>query len=81
MTRIIIALIAHEGWKTERLDVKSAFLHGELSENCYVEQQKGYVQKGKEYLVYKLHKAMYELKQAPQAWFNRIEGHFLNERF
>ncbi|BBG92824.1 ADP glucose pyrophosphorylase large subunit 1, partial [Prunus dulcis] len=63
------------------LDVKSAFLHGELSENVYVEQPRGYEKKGKEHLVYKLHKALYGLKQAPRAWFSRIEAHFINEGF
>ena len=57
-----------------QLDVKSAFLHGELSEDVYIGQPKGYVKKGKEQKVYKLHKALYNLKQAPRAWFSRIES-------
>jgi len=64
-----------------QLDVKSAFLHGELSEDVYIGQPKGYVKKGKEQKVYKLHKALYNLKQAPRAWFSRIESHFVKEGF
>ena len=79
--RMIISMAAQKGWRIGQLDVKSAFLHGELSENVYVDQPKGYVKKGKEHLVYKLHKALYGLKQAPRAWFNRIEAHFLGEGF
>ena len=79
--RMILALTAQNGWKIGQLDVKSAFLHGELSENVYVEQPRGYEQKGKEHLVYKLHKALYGLKQAPRAWFNRIERYFVKEGF
>ncbi|CAL2237913.1 unnamed protein product [Prunus armeniaca] len=79
--RTIIALAAQNGWKIFQLDVKSAFLHGELSENVYVEQPRGYEKKGKEHLVYKLHKALYGLKQAPRAWFSEIEAHFINEGF
>ena len=63
------------------MDAKSAFLHGELSEDVYVEQPRGYEKRGSEHLVYKLHKALYGLKQAPRAWFSRIEAHFSKEGF
>ena len=79
--RMIIALAARKSWEVFQLDVKSAFLHGELSEDVYVEQPKGYEKKGNEHLVYKLHKALYGLKQAPRAWFSRIEAHFIGEGF
>jgi hypothetical protein len=79
--RMIIALAAQRGWKIFQLDVKSAFLHGELSEDVYVEQPMGYVQKGNEYKVYILQKALYGLKQAPRAWFSIIEAHFVSEGF
>ena len=48
--------------------MESAFLHGELQEEVYVEQLEGFVQKGKEEKVYRLKKARYGLKQAPRAW-------------
>nr|CAN76379.1 hypothetical protein VITISV_017862 [Vitis vinifera] len=64
-----------------QLDVKSAFLHGELSEEVFVEQPRGYEQKDNLHKVYKLKKALYGLKQAPRAWFSRIEAHFVNEGF
>ena len=79
--RMIIALAAHQNWQIFQLDVKSAFLHGELNEDVYVEQPRGYEKKGSEHLVYKLHKALYGLKQAPRAWFSRIEAHFIAEGF
>lgn len=63
--RVIIFKATLKGWKIGQLDVKSAFLHGELSENVYVRQPKGYMKKGKEHLVYKLHETLYGLKQAP----------------
>jgi hypothetical protein len=78
---MIIALAVQKNWTIFQLDVKSAFLHGELSEKVYVEQPRGYEKKGSEHLVYKLHKALYGLKQAPRAWFSRIEAHFIGEGF
>ena len=79
--RMIIALAAQRNWTIYQLDVKSAFLHGELSEEVFVEQPKGYEQKDNLHKVYKLKKALYGLKQAPRAWFSRIEAHFVNEGF
>lgn len=79
--RMVIALAARNGWKLYQLDVKSAFLHGELHENVYVSQPQGYEVKGEESKVYKLKRALYGLKQAPRAWFSRIESYFVNEGF
>ncbi|GAU36545.1 hypothetical protein TSUD_277510 [Trifolium subterraneum] len=64
--RAILALAPNKNWKVYQLDVKSAFLHGELNEDIYVEQPLGY-QKGNGDKVYKLRKALYGLKQAPRA--------------
>ncbi|KZV42061.1 retrovirus-related Pol polyprotein from transposon TNT 1-94 [Dorcoceras hygrometricum] len=66
--RMILAVAAHKGWGVYQLDVKSAFLHGKLEEDIYVEQPQGYEVSGKKEMVYKLHKALYGLKQAPRAW-------------
>jgi hypothetical protein len=67
-------------WEVYQLDVKSAFLHGELSENVYVDQPQGY-QKGGKNEVYKVKKALYGLRQAPRAWYSKIEGYFSQEGF
>lgn len=64
-----------------QLDVKLDFLHGELSEDVYVEQSRGYEHKGAEHKVYKLKKALCGLKQAPRNWFSHIEAHFVSEGF
>jgi len=74
--RLVVALAAKRKWSIYQLDVKSAFLHGELNEEVFVEQPCGYVQKGHEKKVYRLKKALYGLKQAPRAWYSRIEAYF-----
>lgn len=60
--RMVLALAAQRGWIVFRLDVKSAFLHGELSEDDYVDQPLGYIKEGEENKVYKLKKALYGLR-------------------
>ncbi|KAD5961638.1 hypothetical protein E3N88_13111 [Mikania micrantha] len=79
--RTLVAVAAHNSWVVKQLDVKSAFLHGELKETIFVEQPKGFVKTGAETKVYKLKRALYGLKQAPRAWFTRIEEYFLREGF
>jgi hypothetical protein len=63
--RLVVSLAAQNSWPIFQLDVKSAFLNGELLEQVYIEQPPGYVVKGSEHKVYKLKKALYGLKQAP----------------
>jgi hypothetical protein len=73
--RTVIALAASKGFSVYQLDVKSAFLHGDLTEDIHVEQPLGY-QKGGNNMVYKLKKALYGLRQAPRAWYSKIESYF-----
>ena len=64
--KLILAMAANGGWEVHHFDVKATFLNGELEEEVYVVQPKGYAVKGKEQHVYKLSKALYGLKQAPR---------------
>ncbi|GKE03009.1 putative RNA-directed DNA polymerase [Tanacetum coccineum] len=66
--RLILALAGSYGWRVHHLDVKLAFLNGDLEEEVYVSQPEGYQKKGEVRKVYKLSKALYGLKQAPRAW-------------
>ena len=66
--RILLATAALEDWDIKALDVKTAFLYGNLDEELYMEQPEGFIKKGHEGKVYKLKKALYGLKQASLAW-------------
>jgi hypothetical protein len=79
--RMIISLAAMNEWIVFQLDVKSAFLHGELVEQVFVDQPPGYVKKGSKHMVYKLKRALYGLKQAPRSWYNRIDTYFSKAGF
>ncbi len=58
---MIIALATKHHWKIHQLDVKSAFLNGDLKE-VYLVQPEGFVKKGEEHLVRRLKKDLYGLK-------------------
>ena len=79
--RLVVARAAQRSWSIYQLDVKSAFLYGDLNEEVIVEQPCRYVQKGHEQKVYMLKKTVYGLKQAPRAWYSRIEAYFMKEGF
>lgn len=64
--------MASNGWEVHRLDVKTAFLHGELKEVVYVSRPEGFVVKGSENKVYKLKKDLYGLKYSPRAWNDKL---------
>jgi hypothetical protein len=65
--RVLLALAAQSGWEVHHMDVKSAFLNGDLTETVYVQQPPGFSVGNKEKML-RLNKALYGLKQAPRAW-------------
>ena len=64
-----------------QFDVKLAFLNGELKQDVYIAQPKGFIVEGKEEKVYKLRKALCGLKQAPWAWYSKIDSYFHENEF
>lgn len=66
--RIVLSLAASLDLEIEQMDVRTAFLHGDLEEEIYMIQPEGFVVKGKEDCVCKLKKSLYGLKQAPRQW-------------
>ncbi len=71
--RMMIALAALKKWHITGLDVKTAFLYGELDEELYMEQPEGFKLKGQERKVMRLKRAIYGLKQAALAWWKALD--------
>ena len=63
------------------MDVKSVFLNGYINELVYVEQPPGFEDEKKPNHIYKLRKALYELKQAPRACYERLRDFLLSKGF
>ncbi|KAJ9554092.1 hypothetical protein OSB04_018137 [Centaurea solstitialis] len=70
--RTVISLAAHNNWNLWQLDVKNAFLYGELDRDIFMEQPQGFVSQRFPEHVCRLKKALYGLKQAPRAWYGQI---------
>ncbi|PHT77450.1 hypothetical protein T459_20972 [Capsicum annuum] len=72
--RLLISLAAMHHWPLHQLDIKNAFLHGELTKEVYMEQPPGFVGQGESDLVCRLKRSLYGLKQSPRAWFGRFSS-------
>ncbi|KAL8118058.1 hypothetical protein AgCh_015817 [Apium graveolens] len=79
--RIFLAYAAHANFKVYQMDVKSAFLNGDLEEEVYVSQPPGFEDPNFPEYVYYLLKALYGLKQAPRAWYDTLSKFLLENYF
>lgn len=79
--RMLLALAANRGWPVHHMDVKSAFLNGDLAEEVYVHQPVGFVDDNNKHKVLKLRKALYGLRQAPRAWNAKLDASLVSLNF
>ena len=79
--RMFLAFAPHSNFKVYQMDVKSAFLNGELEEEVYVEQPPGFENQDCLDFVYFLFKALYGLKQAPRTWYDTLSLFLLENGF
>ncbi|GJX74419.1 retrovirus-related pol polyprotein from transposon TNT 1-94 [Tanacetum coccineum] len=79
--RIFIANAASKNMIIYQMDVKTSFLNGKLKEKVYVSQPEGSVDPNHPTHVYRLKKAMYNLKQAPRAWYDTLSRFLLDNKF
>nr|GEY59129.1 hypothetical protein [Tanacetum cinerariifolium] len=79
--RIFLAYAAHKNMVVYQMDMKTAFLNGNLREEVYVSQPDGFVDPDNPNHVYKLKKAPYGLKQAPRAWYDMLSSFLHSQDF
>jgi hypothetical protein len=79
--RLLIALAAEKDLVIRHIDVKTAFLNGDLDETIYMEQPEFFVQGGNEHKVCKLKRSLYGLKQAARCWNQKIHVKILSMGF
>ena len=71
--RLVMALVAHFDLELHQMDVKTAFLNGDLSEEVYMSQPEGFKENGKENMVCRLKRSIYGLKQASRQWYLKFD--------
>ncbi|GJU33330.1 putative ribonuclease H-like domain-containing protein [Tanacetum coccineum] len=79
--RLFLAFASYMGFLVYQLDVKSAFLYGEIEEEVYVTQPKGFEDPYFPKHVYRVVKALYGLHQAPRAWYARLSAFLLQHNY
>ena len=79
--RILIAFASFMGFKLYQMDVKSAFLNGDLKDEVFIKQPPGFEDAELPDHVFRLNKALYGLKQAPRAWYERLSKFLLKNGF
>jgi Reverse transcriptase (RNA-dependent DNA polymerase)/Integrase core domain len=79
--RLLLAIGAHYDLEIHQMDVKTAFLNGDLEHEIYMCQPEGHQVEGQEQLVCKLNKSLYGLKQAGRSWYEKIDAALLKFDF
>lgn len=70
--RMLLSIAASKKMRVKHIDIATAFLHGQISEEIYMKQPKGFVKPHEAHLVCKLQKGLYGLKQAARAWNQKL---------
>nr|KAJ0184754.1 hypothetical protein LSAT_V11C900488090 [Lactuca sativa] len=79
--RLFLAYTSYMNFIVYQMDVKTAFLHGVLEEEVFLNQPPGFVDKDHPDYVYRLDKAVYGLKQEPRAWYETLTSYLLENGY
>ncbi|GJX37082.1 retrovirus-related pol polyprotein from transposon TNT 1-94 [Tanacetum coccineum] len=79
--RIFVAYAAHKNFPIYQMDVKTTFLNGPFKEEVFVSRPDGFVDPDFPNHVYRLKKALYDLKQAPRAWYDKMSSFLIEHHF
>ncbi|RVW14253.1 Retrovirus-related Pol polyprotein from transposon TNT 1-94 [Vitis vinifera] len=79
--RVLLAMVSIFNLELDQLDVKTAFLHGNLEEEIYMKQPEGFVDSEKPDHVCFLKKSLYGLKQSPRQWYKRFDAFMVSHEF
>jgi hypothetical protein len=79
--RVLISLVASYGLTIHQMDVKTAFLNGELEEEIYMDRPYGFIANGQEGKMCKLLKLLYSLKQVPKQWHEKFDKTLISAEF
>ena len=79
--RLVLKIVAVENLHLEQLDVKTAFLHGDLEEELYMRQPEGFIKEDRKNLVCRLKNSLYGLKQAPRQWYKKFDSFMSSHGF
>ncbi|KAG7572467.1 Ribonuclease H-like superfamily [Arabidopsis suecica] len=79
--RVVLSLATNLEWELWQMDVKNAFLQGELEEEVYMKPPPGLEDHNAPGKVFKLKKAIYGLKQSPRAWYHKLSTTLLDRGF
>nr|GEW48949.1 hypothetical protein [Tanacetum cinerariifolium] len=78
---IFVSNVAHKNMPIYQMYVKTAFFNGELKEEIYFSQPERFIDHDNPSHVYKLKKALYDLKQAPCAWYDMLSSFLISQQF
>ena len=75
--RLIFSLALSNNWPFKQIDVNNMFLHGQLTEQVFMQQPVGFIDQSYPHHVCSLQKSIYGLKQGPRAWYNALRSGLL----